>query len=73
MASASTPFLKNISKMLTGPKSPIGPPIPKKEILRVLRALRAQIDRWIDAVERSGAAPAAAPARKRARKKAARS
>lgn len=50
--SSSQPFLKNLSKWM--PTNPGGPPLPKKEILAVLKALRAQLDRLIAAVEKHG-------------------
>ena len=53
MATASRqPFLKNLSKWM--PTNPGGPPLPKKEILAVLKALRGQLDRLIAAVEKHG-------------------
>lgn len=66
-------WLQKIWQML-GIKNPGGPPIPRKELIKLLRRLRKLIDEGIVKLEGPAAKPAArAKAKPKAKPKAARS
>lgn len=67
MANTASGLLKRLQRML--PTIPHGPPIPRKEIVALLRQLQKHIDTVIKVIERSGDARTAPKRRKpRARK-----
>lgn len=56
---ASSPWMKGLSRMVPV-KIPIGPPLPTRELVKLLKRIRATIDHAIVALEKSSK-----PARKR--------
>lgn len=65
-AAAKNNLMRKISKML--PSAPIGPPIPKRELVKLLKRVRATLDQAIAALEKNDkpAARKAAPRRRKA-------